>query len=61
VKSTIAKEIAPGLPSLAASNDLRAKNAAAAGDELVDALKRMMGPGQQARPGALQPSHAIVA
>jgi hypothetical protein len=43
VTTTIAKEIAPGLPSLAAASELRAKNRAAAGNDLADTLRRMMG------------------
>jgi hypothetical protein len=43
VKTTIAKDIAPGLPSLDAASEIRAKHTAAAGSDLADALKKMMG------------------
>jgi len=43
VRSAVATEIAPGLPSLAAADEIRAKHGAAAGNELADAMKRLLG------------------
>jgi hypothetical protein len=43
VKATISRDIAPGLPSIAAASELRAKRSTAASTELGEAMRKLLG------------------